>query len=61
MKAVTKYSDNTGGGSDSAGYVTSTVDYLFLLAEFEYHGTGPMQTARKRIFQLPVCLLQSQQ
>ena len=38
MKAVTKYSDNTGGGSDTASYVTSTTDYLFLLSEFEYHG-----------------------
>ena len=38
MKAVTKYSDNTGGGSNTASYVTSTTDYLFLLSEFEYHG-----------------------
>ena len=38
MKPVTKYSDNTGGGSDTASYVTATTDYLFLLAEFEYHG-----------------------
>ena len=38
MKPVTKYSDNTGGGYDTASYVTSTTDYLFLLAEYEYHG-----------------------
>lgn len=38
MKSVTKYSDNTGGGSDVASYVTATTDYLFLLAEFEYQG-----------------------
>lgn len=38
MKACTKYSDNTGGGPDTAGYVSSTTDYLFLLSEFEYHG-----------------------
>ena len=38
MKAVKKYSDNTGGGSDNASYVTSTTDYLFLLAEFEFFG-----------------------
>ena len=38
MKPATKYSDNTGGGSDTASYVTSTTDYLFLLSEFEYFG-----------------------
>lgn len=38
MKSVYKYTDNTGGGSDTASYVTATTDYLFLLAEFEYHG-----------------------
>ena len=35
MKSTTKYTDNTGGGSDNASYVTATTDYLFLLAEFE--------------------------
>ena len=39
MKGTTKYTDNTGGGSDTASYVTSTTDYLFLLAEFEVWGT----------------------
>ena len=39
MKGTTKYTDNTGGGSDNASYVTSTTDYLFLLAEFEVWGT----------------------
>ena len=38
MKPITKYSDNTGGGSNTASYVTSTTDYLPLLAEFEIHG-----------------------
>lgn len=38
MKPVTKYSDNTGG-SLSASNVTATTDYLWLLAEFEVHGT----------------------
>lgn len=40
MKSVTKYSDNTGGGSDFASYVTATTDYLFLLAEFECFGAS---------------------
>ena len=35
MKSTTKYTNNTGGGSDNASYVTATTDYLFLLAEFE--------------------------
>lgn len=39
MKSVSKYSDNTGGGYDTASYVTVTTDWLFLLAEFEYHGS----------------------
>lgn len=38
LKSVTKWTDNTGGGSDTAGYVTSTTEDLFLLAEFEIHG-----------------------
>lgn len=39
MKSCTKYSDNTGGSSNSASNVTTTTDYLFLLAEFEVFGT----------------------
>lgn len=36
LKPVTKYTDNVGGGSGSVeANVTSTVDYLFLLAEKE--------------------------
>lgn len=38
MKSVTKYTDNTGGGSPTADAVTATTDYLFLLAEFEIQG-----------------------
>lgn len=40
MKSVTKYTDNTAnGGGNKASYVTATTDYLFLLAEFEVHGS----------------------
>ena len=39
MKACTKYSDNTGRGSNTASYVTATTDYLWLLAEYEVFGT----------------------
>lgn len=45
MKPVTKYSDNTGGGSDNASYVTSTTDYLFT-QNFERHLFSG--TARRR-------------
>ena len=38
MKPVTKYTDNTGGHSNTSGAVTATTDYLFFLAEFEVQG-----------------------
>ncbi len=52
MKSVTKYSDNTGGGSDTASYVTSTTDYLFNLAEFEYHGARTYANSAEKNYQL---------
>jgi hypothetical protein len=39
LKSVTKYTDNTGGGSTAASNVTATTDYLFLLAEYEVFGS----------------------
>lgn len=39
MKSCTKYTDNTGGGSDNSSYVTATTEYLPLLAEFEVFGS----------------------
>ena len=39
MRPMYIYTDNTGGGSDTASYVTGTLDYLPLLAEYEVHGT----------------------
>lgn len=38
MRPMCIYTDNTGGGSDTASYVTTTIDFLPLLAEFEIHG-----------------------
>ena len=52
MKSVTKYSDNTGGGSDTASYVTSTTDYLFLLSEYEYHGARYYANSAEQNYQL---------
>lgn len=39
LKSVTKYTDNTGGGSTTASYVTATMDYFFLLSEYEVFGS----------------------
>lgn len=39
IKTTTIYTDNTGGSSTSASYVTATQDDLYLLAEFEIFGT----------------------
>lgn len=38
ITACTKYSDNKGGGSDTASNVTATQDKIWLLAEFEAFG-----------------------
>ena len=51
MKSCTKYTDNTGGGNDNAGYVTSTTDYLFLLAEFEFHGARTYANSAEKNYQ----------
>ena len=51
MKPVTKYSDNTGGGSDNASYITATTDYLFGLAEFEYHGARTYANSAEKNYQ----------
>lgn len=39
IAACTKYSDNTGGGSNNASYVTATSDKIWLLSEMEVQGT----------------------
>lgn len=51
MKPATKYSDNTGGGSDTASYVTSTTDLLPLLSEFEYHGARSCANSAEKNYQ----------
>lgn len=38
LKTVTKYTDNTGGGSDSSFNVTGTIETICLEAEFEVQG-----------------------
>lgn len=51
MKACTKYSDNTGGGSNTASYVTATTDYLWLLAEYEVFGTRSYANSEEQNYQ----------
>lgn len=51
MKPVTKYSDNTGGGHNTASHVTATTDYLFLLAEFEVFGTRTYANSTEQNYQ----------
>lgn len=51
MKSCTKYTDNTGGGSDTANYVTATTDYLWLLSEFEYHGARTYANSAEQNYQ----------
>ena len=38
LKTVTKYTDNTGGGTDNASNVTATTETICLEAEFEVYG-----------------------
>ena len=51
MKSTTKYTDNTGGGSNTASYVTATTDYLFLLAEFEVFGSRSYANSAEQNYQ----------
>ena len=48
IKTTTIYSDNTGGGSDVASYVTATQDELYLLAEFEIFGARTWANSAER-------------
>ena len=48
IKTTTIYSDNTGGGSDTASYVTATRDDLYLLAEFEIFGAQTYANSAER-------------
>ena len=49
--ACTKYSDNRGGGSDNASYVTATQDKIWLLAEFEVFGTRYYANSAEKNYQ----------
>ena len=51
IKTTSIYSDNTGRGSDTASYVTSTQDELYLLAEFEIFGVRTSANSAERNYQ----------
>lgn len=47
----TKYSDNTGGGQDTASYVTATSDKIWLLSEFEVQGARTYANSAEKNYQ----------
>ena len=51
MQPMIIYTDNTGGGSDNASYVTKTTDYLPLLAEYEIFGTRTYANSAEKNYQ----------
>lgn len=51
MKPMNIYTDNTGGGSNTASYVTKSVDYLPLLAEYEIFGTRSYANSAEQNYQ----------
>ena len=51
MKPMNIWTDNTGGGSNTASYVTASVDYLPLLAEFEIFGTRSYANSAEQNYQ----------
>lgn len=51
MRSVKKYTDNTGGGSNNAAYVTATDEYVCLPAEFEYFGARTDANSKEQDFQ----------
>ncbi len=51
IKTTSIYSDNTGGGSDVASYVTATQDDIYLLADFEIIGSRNYANSAERNYQ----------
>lgn len=51
ISACTKYTDNTGGGSDTASYVTSTSDKIFLPSEYEIQGARSYANSAEKNYQ----------
>lgn len=51
IKTTSIYTDNTGGGSNVASYVTVTQDELYLLAEFEIFGARSYANTAEKNYQ----------
>ena len=51
LKTVTKYSNNTGGNSSDASYVTATTDDIFLLSEMELFGESRFANVGEQNYQ----------
>jgi len=51
IKKTNIYSDNTGGASEAASYVTATQDDLYLLAEYEAFGTRTYANTAEQNYQ----------
>ena len=51
IQPTTKYTDNTGGGSNTASYVTGKACLLFLLAEFEVFGARSYANSAEQNYQ----------
>ena len=51
LKRTTIYSDNTGGGHDTASFVTSTLDDIYLLAEYEIFGARSVANSAEQNYQ----------
>lgn len=51
MKQCTKYTNNTGGNSDSSSYITTTTDYLSLIAEYEILGSRTQASSYEKNYQ----------
>jgi hypothetical protein len=47
----TKYSDNTGGGVNATSYVTSTINKIWLLSEYEVQGTRTYANSAEQNYQ----------
>jgi len=51
VATMTKYTDNTGGGSDTAAYVTATNEQFSLPAEFEIFGARTYANSAEQNYQ----------
>lgn len=52
LKPITKYTDNVGGGSTAASAITSTIDYLPLMSEFEVFGVQKYANTNEKTHQV---------